>query len=646
MRVGEIAQQANGSAWVQLGQTIVLATAVIDRKILENLDFLPLTVNYFERAYAANKIPGSYNRREGKPQDHEARMARLIDRALRPMLPDGLAQDVQVVITVLSYDPEVGTESASFLAAFLALWQTGLAMTPTAGLFLGLSGEETFLPFAHNTDMDLFIALDPKGVLMLEGSFKEIPHATLLKACHHARELCAPLWSFLEAFQPEHPFSPHLQPIDLSPILPYEKELTEALFIADKKSRRTAIREIRHKVDMDELSFYHMLKRTLSKAILDGRKRIDGRKLEELRPISVEMSILPNAHSSVLVTKGETQVLTVLTVGGVEDRQYIDDLNAKHSERCIVHYTFMPFCVGETDVIGSPSRREIGHGHIVWRALHRLIPKEPDYTYRLVNEVLSSNGSSSMLSVCASSLALVRGGINLREHVAGVAIGYLSQDGQGVFLADLSGDEDMEGLMDFKIAGTRNGITALQMDIKMNTLAFDLLDQAFDLGRRSLDQLLDHMHEVAKPKTYPLHASIPKRTVIDIGRDKIRLLIGKGGKTIEHISQECEAKIDVNDAGRVVISAESWKNIYMCKKIIRSTIQEPEKGVMYDGVVIGMEDGEVLIRFHRFLKGMLKFDNHKERDHAWQELQVGKAVRVYFDGCDRYGDITLRWPQE
>ena len=623
-----------------MGGTTVLATTIIDQHETEPLDFVPLSVHYIEKGYAVNKIPGGFGKREGKPQDHEVRVARLIDRAIRPLMPDGLCQEIQIIITVLSYNPDVDTVVPSFLAAFLSLRLSGLPLKTKenmCGVFIN----------------QLFFAVTPTKVVMMDGEGAEIPHASIYEAAQKAIKLGAPLFSLMDKILSKQKngriklYEP--DPLCKKALEHFFPQLTKILVTKKKKERTKKLNELRHKImdvlakDFSKFEVRKAFDMYLSECMLNQlsttKIRIDGRQFDEIRPIQIEMGALPNAHGSALFTRGDTQVLGILTVAGGDKKQFIDDLKGR-TENLIFHYNFPPFCVGDVDRMGAPSRREIGHGHIGFRAIKNVIPYNPNYTYRLVSEVLSCNGSSSMASVCAASLALYMAGINTNNPVAGVALGYIRLGGKDFILTDILGDEDHMGLMDLKLAGTTKGITAIQMDVKVPGISLSVLSKALTQGRKALTTLLKIMKQ-ATGQVVESNAGVPKIETLEVNRDAIYSLIGRGGSQIKPLIAEYNVKIDARDSGLITITGKDWKNVYAVKKIIRQLTDPMKKNDEFLCEVTHVSPKKIQVRFNRYIKGYIKFKDKEEQDLFLTQNPVNTKINLKYKGIDRCGDVVL-----
>jgi len=641
VRTDGIAEQANGAVWLDMGGTTVLATTVIDRKTIEPLNFVPLSVHYFEKAYSVNKIPGGFGKREGKPQDHEVRTARLIDRAIRPLIPDGLCHEVQIIINVLAHNPDVDVQIPSFLAAFLSLRLSGLSLKTQENM-CGVIIDQ------------LFFAITPTKVVMIDGGGSEIPHTDIYSAAKNAIELGDPVFKLLDKLIPKRKkctitfYTPN--PSCYERIKEFKLQFEKVLDVKKKKDRIQKLTELRQKIidtlkkEFSEFEIKKTFDTYLAACMLfklsETKTRIDGRAFDEIRHIQIELGVLSHAHGSALFTRGDTQVLGILTVAGGDKKQYIDDLKG-HAEHLIFHYNFPPFCVGDVDRVGSPSRREIGHGHIGFRAIKNTLSYNPNYTYRIVSEVLSCNGSSSMASICAASLAFHAAGINSNNLVAGIGLGYVRIGNKDVILTDILGDEDHMGLMDLKLAGTTKGITAIQMDVKVPGISLPVLSKALTQGRKALTSVLKIMKQAINQNT-DAGSSVPKIETVEVNRDAIYSIIGKGGYLIKNLIAEHPVKIDTRDSGQVTITGQKWEDVYAVKKIIRQLADPMKKGEEFLCEVIDSGTKKIKVRLNRHMKGYVKFKNKEEQTVFLDQNPINSKISLKYTGLDRYGDIILK----
>ncbi len=574
IETGKIARQADGSVMVKYGDTTVLCTVCFSKKVAEDASFFPLTVNYQEKFYAAGRIPGGYVKREGKPTERETLISRLIDRPIRPLFPDGFLNEVQVVCTTLSYDKECAPEIAAMIGASAALSISGVPfLGPIAGCKVGYDKDSGYiLNPTHKSDLDLVVAGTREGILMVESEANELTEDVMLEAVMFGFESFQPVIRMIERLR-ERTGKPVMD------VIPFEEKYRDtllkieeiasdkicaALKITEKLPRRDAIEDAKEEV-FEALSEEHervildalfesILAKTMRKNLLETRKRIDGRALDQIRPITCEIDVLPNVHGSALFTRGETQAMVITTLGSGMDEQSYDTIEGESRESFMLHYNFPPFSVGEVGRLGAPGRREIGHGKLAWRAIHPLIPEKSKfpYTIRAVSEVMESNGSSSMATVCCTSLALMASGVPIREHVAGIAMGLIKED-EYVVLSDIMGDEDHLGDMDFKVAGTTKGITALQMDIKITSITYDILKQALEQANKGRHHILTIMNGAIKEPKGDTTEHAPKIMKYRIDKMKIKDLIGPGGKNIKKICEDTSSTIEISDEGEATV---------------------------------------------------------------------------------------------
>ena len=589
LETGKIARQADGAVVATYGETTVLATVVATKEPKPGIDFLPLTVNYQERTYAAGRIPGGYFKREGRPTEKETLVSRLIDRPIRPLFVEGWRNDTQVIVTVLSHDLENDPDIVAMVAASAALTLSGVPfMGPVGAARVAyINGQYKLnppLPEMENSSLDLVVAGTADAVLMVESEAKELPEDVMLGAVMFGHKHFQPIIEAIIRLAEKAAKEPRdFQPADRSAVEKAvldvaEGDLREAYKKTVKQERYGALDAIKQKVTQalcpaeGEQTFSpEQVKATFKEAqakvvrwnILDTGTRIDGRDVKTVRPIVAEAGILPRAHGSALFTRGETQALAVATLGTGEDEQYIDSLEGTYKETFLLHYNFPPYSVGETGRMGSPGRREIGHGKLAWRAIHPMLPPahEFPYTIRVVSEITESNGSSSMATVCGSSLALMDAGVPLRRPVAGIAMGLILEGERFAVLSDILGDEDHLGDMDFKVAGTSEGITSLQMDIKIAGITEEIMRVALAQAKDGRDHILQEMNRALNAPRAELGEHAPRIETMKIPTDKIRDVIGTGGKVIREIVEKTGAKINVEDDGTVKIASADAKSI-------------------------------------------------------------------------------------
>ena len=617
IQTGKVAKQASGAVVVQYGETIVLVSAVSSYDARTGTDFLPLTVEYQEKIYAAGRIPGNYMRREvGRPSEKETLTARLIDRPIRPLFPKDYYNEIQVIATVLSMDQENDPDVLAMIGASAALQLSDIPFAgPIASVRVGrIDGEFIVNPNMSQqaeSDINIIVAGSKTGVVMVEGGGEMVSEQDMLEAIFFGHAAMQPVIEIQvklteAAGKPKRPHEPAAK--DQALIEKIETlaapRIRESVLIPDKIERYAALRELRARI-LEELGegyadrkgevyeALHDLQRTLCRnLILNESRRIDGRKFDEIRPITCEVGILPRPHGSALFTRGETQVLGVLTMGSGQDEQRVETLYGDDPQRFMLHYNFPPFSVGEVKRMGGPSRRDIGHGGLSKRAIARVLPKTEDfdYTIRIVSEVLESNGSSSMGTVCSGILALMDGGVPITAPVSGIAMGLVKEGDQVVILSDILGDEDHTGDMDFKVAGTRDGITALQMDIKILELSKEVMEKALAQAREGRIFILEKMLQAIAVPREEISPYAPKMITIKINPDKIREIIGPGGKVIRAIQSETNTKIEIEDSGLVKIAATSQQEGDAALKRINEITAEPEVGAIYDGTVVKTMD--------------------------------------------------------
>lgn len=675
LETGRMARQADGAVLATYGETTVLATAVAARSAKPGIDFFPLTVNYQEKTFAAGKIPGGYFKREGRPTERETLISRLIDRPIRPLFVEGFRNETQVITTVLSYDLENDSDIVAMVAASAALTISGIPfMGPIGGARVGyINGEYVLNPTIEQmktSDLDLVVAGTQDAVLMVESEAKELSEEIMLGAVVFGHKGFQPV---LEAIIRMAERSAR-QPRDFTPDdgeALYAKvkqigegELRAAYAIAKKEDRQEAVAKVKDKVvaalvvegDANAPSaqkvaeaFKHLEKDIVRNAILDTGHRIDGRDLVTVRPIVCEASVLPRTHGSALFTRGETQALVVTTLGTGEDEQYIDSLEGTYKETFMLHYNFPPFSVGETGRLGGAGRREIGHGKLAWRALHPMLPAADQfpYTIRVVSEVTESNGSSSMATVCGSSLSLMDAGVPLKAPVAGIAMGLIKEGERFAVLSDILGDEDHLGDMDFKVAGTANGVTSLQMDIKITGITEDVMKTALWQAKDGRLHILGKMSEALEQARPGLGEYAPRIEVITIPTDKIREVIGTGGKVIREIVEKTGAKIDISDDGTVKVASSSKQAIDAAMKWIKSIVSEPEVGEIYDGKVVKVVDFGAFVNFFGARDGLVHVSELAPRrvNKVSDVVNEGDAVKVKLLGFDNRGKVRLSMKQ-
>jgi polyribonucleotide nucleotidyltransferase len=671
--IGKYATLADASVMVRYGDSAVLATVVASKEPKE-LDFFPLTVNYEERLYAVGKIPGGFIKREGRPSEKAILASRLIDRPIRPLFPEGFRNEVQVVTTVMSVDQDCSTEIAAMIGASLALSISSIPFAgPIAGVIVGrVDGEFIINPTVEQTeksDLHLVVAGTKDGINMVEAGSKEIPEETMLEAILLGHEEIKKLVEFQEevvAACGQEKMVPVLAKIDEN----CEKqvrdlatnELIKAIQVVEKQARQEAIDEVKQAVveqmqqQLSEEQFAEqeqdinktldlIVKEEVRRLILEEGKRPDGRTTEEIRPLSSEINILPRTHGSGLFRRGQTQVLSVCTLGALGDVQILDGLDLEESKRFMHHYNFPPFSVGEARPMRSPGRREIGHGALGERALEQVIPSEDEfpYTIRLVSEVLESNGSTSQASICASTLALMHAGVPIKAPVAGIAMGLVKEGDLVSVLTDIQGMEDHLGDMDFKVAGTRKGVTALQMDIKIAGIDRPILERALQQARVARMQILDNMEATIKEPNKSLSEYAPKIVTIRIHPDKIRDVIGPSGRVINKIIEETGVKIDIEQDGRVYIASANSEQNEKARKIIEDLVREVEVGQTYLGTVKRIEKFGAFVELFPGKEGLVHISQLALERVAKVEdvVKLGDQIMVKVTEIDGQGRVNL-----
>ncbi|MGB5984823.1 MAG: polyribonucleotide nucleotidyltransferase [Desulfobacterales bacterium] len=669
IETGKVAKQASGSVVVQYGETIVLVTAVSSRDE-RPIDFLPLTVEYQEKIYAAGRIPGNYFRREiGRPTEKETLTARLIDRPIRPLFPKGYRFETQVIATVLSMDRENDPDVLAMNGASAALSISDIPFAgPIACVRVGrIDGQFVANPSieqAAASDINLIVAGSKTGVVMVEGGGDIVPEADMLEAIFFGHQAMQPLIAMQEELMKTHgkakrDFNPPETDAILAEAVAQAaaEPMRRAIIVADKMERQAAVRQVKTDA-LDQLASSHegredeikallgeLQKSTCRKLILDENQRMDGRKFDEVRSITCETGVLPRPHGSALFTRGETQVLGVLTLGSGQDEQRVETLSGDEFRPFMLHYNFPPFSVGEVKRIGGPSRRDIGHGGLSTRAIEKVLPDKEDfdYTIRLVSEVLESNGSSSMGTVCSGILALMDGGVPIKAPVAGIAMGLVKENERVAILTDILGDEDHTGDMDFKVAGTETGITALQMDIKIKELPRDILGKALEQARRGRLHILERMLAVIKTPRKEISPYAPSIMTVQIHPDKIRDIIGPGGKVIRAIQNETDTRIEIDDSGLVKVAAVTQESGQAALDMIKEITQEPEIGKVYDGKVVKITDFGAFVQILPGCDGLVHISQLATRRirSVKDVVREGDELKVKVLEINRDGKIRL-----
>lgn len=668
LTTGEIARQASGAVVVQMGDTVILATVVAKKETKPGQDFFPLTVDYIEKAYAAGKFPGGFFKREGRPSEHETLTSRLIDRPIRPLFPDGFFNEVQVIIHVLSVDPEINPDIPSMIGASAALTISGIPFKgPIGACRVGyVNGGFVCNPTVSqlkDSRLDLVVAGTERAVLMVESEADCLPEQTMLDAVmfgHQQMQVAINAIHELtaEAGKPAWDWQP--APKNEALIARVHEiaqaDIEEAYTIRSKQSRTEKLRAIYEKVeaqltadaeaagtevaDMNEVHgiLFEMEAHVVRTNILEGKPRIDGRDTRTVRPIEIRQSILPRTHGSALFTRGETQALVLTTLGTKQDEQIIDNIMGESRDRFIMHYNMPPFATGETGRVGSPKRREIGHGRLAKRALKAVLPSAEEFNYsiRVVSEICESNGSSSMASVCGGCLSMLDAGVPLKDYVAGVAMGLIKEGNKFAVLTDILGDEDHLGDMDFKVAGTENGVTALQMDIKIEGITAEIMQAALAQAHEGRMHILGKMHEMAGDGAKELSVWAPRLLTLKINPEKIRDVIGKGGATIRGLCEETGCQIDIEDDGTVTIASNDTQRAEFAKKLIEEITADVEVGKIYEGPVVKLLDFGAIIGLLPGKDGLLHISQiaNERVNQVSDYLQEGQTVRVKVIGFD------------
>ncbi len=671
LETGKVARQADGSVMATYGETSVLATVVSSKEPKAGIDFLPLTVNYQERAYAAGRIPGGYFKREGRPSEKETLVSRLIDRPIRPLFIEGWRNDTQVVVTVLTHDLENDPDILAMVAASAALTLSGVPfMGPIGAARVGYVNGQYLLnppvPEMEGSVLDLVVAGTTDAVLMVESEAKELSEEIMLGAVMFGHKHFQPVIEAIvrlaeKAAKEPRAFSPpENADVEAAVLGVCEAELRDAYKITVKQERYKAVDAVKAKVvaalcpaegeqkfspEKVKAAFKEAQSKVVRWNILDTGSRIDGRDVKTVRPIESQVGVLPRAHGSSLFTRGETQALVVATLGTGEDEQYIDALQGTYKETFLLHYNFPPYSVGETGRMGSPGRREIGHGKLAWRAIHPVLPPahEFPYTIRVVSEITESNGSSSMASVCGGSLSLMDAGVPLRRPVAGIAMGLILEGERYAVLSDILGDEDHLGDMDFKVAGTDEGITSLQMDIKIAGITEEIMQVALAQAKDGRAHILVEMAKALTAARPELGEYAPRIETMQIPTDKIREVIGTGGKVIREIVEKTGAKINIDDSGTVKIASADGKAIKAAYNWIRSIVAEAEPGMIYEGTVVKTMEFGAFVNFFGAKDGLVHISELAAQRVAkvTDVVSEGQKVKVKFLGQDDRGKIRL-----
>ncbi|MBS4539897.1 polyribonucleotide nucleotidyltransferase [Clostridium sp. D2Q-11] len=667
--VGKVAEQANGSCIVSYGDTVVLVTATASKSPREGIDFFPLSVDFEEKLYSVGKIPGGFIKREGRPSEKAVLTSRLIDRPIRPLFPKGYRNDVQVITTVLSVDQDCAPDIVAMIGSSIALTISDIPFQgPTGAVAVGLIDEELVInpnsEYRDKSDLSLVVSGTSEAVMMVEASSNIISEDTMLDAILTAHDEIKNICSFIESIREEvgkekSEYEVYISDEEISKeVREYTTDkMIDAIKTEDKLERKQNMDKVKEETkkyfeekypdnskDVDE-TLYTIIKEQVRKMIIHEGVRPDNRKIDEIRPISCEVGLLPRTHGSGLFTRGQTQALTVATLGAAGDAQMIDGLGEEESKRYMHHYNFPPYSTGETRFLRGPGRREIGHGALAERALEPVIPgvDEFPYTIRVVSEVLSSNGSSSQASVCGSTLALLDAGVPIKSNVAGIAMGLIKEEDKVSILSDIQGMEDFLGDMDFKVAGTKDGITAIQMDIKIAGIGREILTEALKRARKGRLYILDKMNEVISVPREEMSPYAPRILTLEINPDKIRDIIGPGGKTINKIIDETGVKIDIEDDGKVLIAADDMSMGQKAIDMIKDIIKEIEIDEIYLGKVVKIMPFGAFVEVLPGKEGLVHISNiAKERVEKVEDvLSVGDEVLVKVTNIDKQGRVNL-----
>ena len=672
LETGKIARQATGAVVASYGDTKVIATVVAAKEVKADQDFFPLTVNYQEKYYATGKIPGGFNKREGKPSEREILISRLIDRPIRPLFPDAFKNEVQIICTVVSHDQKNDSDVLSMVAASAALAISGIPfMGPIGAAKVGYKDGMYILnpnvDEQKTSELELTVAGTEEGVLMVESEANELSEETMLGAVMFGFDNFQPVIAMIKELAAEAgkekwdvpTFPQEYEALSQRIMKDYGDRYNAAFSITDKQERGTVLgqlaEEVKASIDPEnevENAFVgdaieNVMHHTMREKVLSTGHRIDGRDTKTVRPIQCDVAVLPEAHGSALFTRGETQALVATTLGTPDDAQLVDGLMAEYDQDFMLFYNFPPFSVGECGRLGTPGRREIGHGKLAWRAIHTMLPKDKDafpYTIRVVSDIMESNGSSSMATVCGTCLSLMDAGVPMKKPVAGIAMGLIKEnDGRVAILTDILGDEDHLGDMDFKVAGTKDGVTALQMDIKITSITKDIMKNALAQAHEGRIHILGEMAKaIAEPRSQ-VSPKAPRIYSMKIPVDKIREVIGTGGKVIRDIIERTNTKIDITDDGVVTIASNNNENCEAAIDIINGIIAVPEEGKIYKGVITKIMDFGAFVRFLGQTEGLVHISEIKnERIASVSDFyKEGDTIWVKCMGADNRGKIKL-----
>jgi polyribonucleotide nucleotidyltransferase len=670
IEVGGKAKQADGSAWVQYGDSIVLVT-VVSAGVREGIDFFPLTVEYREMTYAAGKFPQGFFKREGRPNDKEILTSRLIDRPIRPLFPDGYNNEVQIIATVLSFDGDNDPDILAIIGASAALEVSQLPfLGPVGGIKVGLvNGKPVCNPTSsekEGSDMELTLAGSKNGVVMVEGWANSLSEEVIIEGIELGYNMLKPVLTLQEELK-SLAGKPKIL-VDSPPIITkeledaietkYKEKLKEVILTPAKLERKEKISELENTIleefgnEDDESKsseiktiFEGLHKKIIRNMVVNEKKRIDGRGVTDIRPIACEVDLLPCAHGSALFTRGETQALAITTLGTSSDEQRIETLDEESRKTFMLHYKFPPFSVGEVKMLRGTSRREVGHGNLAEKALSSILPESEvfPYTTRIVSEILESNGSSSMASVCSGSLSLMAAGVPIKNPVAGIAMGLIEEEGKIEIISDILGDEDHIGDMDFKVAGTRNGITAIQMDIKTLSLTQEILKKALFQAKEGRIFILDKMSETISEPRQDISEKAPRILAIQINPDKIRDIIGPGGKTIKGITEKTGVQIEVDDKGKVMIASPDLASIKVAEEIIKKLTEEVEVGKIYSGKVKKIMDFGAFVEILPGKDGLVHISQLSDQrvGSVRDVVSEGEEVTVKVIEIDNQGKVRL-----
>ncbi|AJC48761.1 polyribonucleotide nucleotidyltransferase [Allofrancisella guangzhouensis] len=672
LETGGMARQADGSVVVSCGNNVVLVTTAVKKTVADGADFFPLSVHYLEKSYAAGKIPGGFTRREARPSEEQILISRLIDRSIRPSFPDGFFNEIQIVATVISYDGSFSPDILALIGASASLAISGAPYDDVvAGIRVGyVNGKYILNPNKEDlkeSALDLVVSGTDDAILMVESEAKSLPESVMLGAVlyghKHLRTIISSINKLVKvASKPRMEYRVY----EINQVLKQQiqsnffGEIKNAYTVASKQDRNIKLAEIRKNVlehvfsnDIDSNEYtekeiieaFHSIEKDLVRSnILEGKPRIDGRCTETIRPINVKTGILPGVHGSALFTRGETQALVVTTLGSDRDAQLVESLDGVEKARYMLHYNFPPYCVGECGMVGmAPKRREIGHANLAKRATNAVFPNEEVYPYvvRIVSEILESNGSSSMATVCGSSLSMMDAGVPIAEPVAGIAMGLIKDGSRYAVLSDILGDEDHLGDMDFKVAGTRYGVTALQMDIKIKGISREILEQALEQARVGRLHILGIMNEVIREHKEDVSSGAPQIHILNVNPSKIKDIVGRGGSTIKAIIERTGAQIDTNDTGEVKVFAKNKSSLDMAVKEIEAIVAEVEEGQVYKGKVVKILESGVFVNLMGDKDGYLSFQDIEQTGIKSNSIIEGQGLEVIAQNIDRNGRVKL-----